>query len=159
MSKEDTKALICTRLGMLINVFGKRTSEVQKQALERVWCDALGNLPAQAITDGFNKAEHSCERFPTPKSLRALCTEFMPSGAWKYDFSPSVDEDGVEVLIDPDPTCTRCREPRSIHPTAKCQAWERSKLGDHRLMYRPQNCPEGRTFLEVLREVAGYISR
>jgi hypothetical protein len=123
-----------------------------------VFEEVLKNYPKAVIQKAFTKAESELERFPTPKIMRTICSESMPSQTWRYDFEPSVDYDAeseVRVLIDPDPTCSICREPKSIHPLKKCGRYTPSGLGDDRVMFRPQDCPEGREFLLKLRKIAG----
>lgn len=57
-------------------------------------------------------------------------------------------------MIDPDPNCKVCREPRSAHPTNTCTVYRSSGRGDDRVMFSPQDCPEGREFLAKLRNIA-----
>jgi hypothetical protein len=156
---EDKLSLISIRLQMLIDLFGKKVSDNGLEALKRVYCDALQNFTKQAISAGFSKVEKNCDRFPTPKLLAYVCQENMPSEAWRYSFSPYEDQDPetgetVSVIIDPDPTCYTCREPRSSHPSKRCKQYTKSGLGDDRVMFRPQDCPEGRAFLAKLKEIS-----
>ena len=130
MSLEDKRSLIGIRLQMLIDVFGKRVTDEGLEALKRVYGDALEKLPASTISQGFTRAEQECERFPTPKLLKDICSQFMPSSAWKYDYKPGKDANGIACLIDP------------------------TETGPIRFMYRPQDCAEGRAFLANLRKVA-----
>lgn len=121
---------------MLAEVYGKRPKPEQMEALKRVFCDALENLPESAISKGFSKAEQVLERFPTPKAMRELCSEFVPNEAWRRDYKAADGTDPetgdqVRVLIDPAPESPKDRS-----------------------MYRPQDCPEGRLFLLKLRSLA-----
>jgi hypothetical protein len=160
MDLESKRSLISIRLQMLIDVFGKRVTDEGLEALRRIYCDALENFPEKVICKGFSRAEQTLERFPTPKTLAGICGEAMPPQTWRYDFRPSEDVDPefgtpVKVLIDPDPNCAQCRAPKSEHPTSACKEYKTSGLGDDRVMFKPQDCPEGRAFLKKLREIAG----
>lgn len=152
--------VIRERVEMLAAVFSKKTTA----ELIVVWEQSLKEYPVSALKAAFTKAERNLERFPTPKTMRALCNENMPSQAWRYDFQPALKNDPetgkpVRVLIDPDPTCRNCRSPRSQHPYRKltesgdlkliCETYIGEK--EDRMMYRPQDCPEGREFLRVLK--------
>src|SRR6266568_2111735 len=120
MDLDSRRSLISIRLQMLITVFGKRTNDESLEALKRVFCEALENFPERVIMKGFGKAEQELDRFPTPKAMRTICAEVMPPNTWRYDYKPGVDPEGQECLIDPDPDCDNCHEPRSWHPSKKC---------------------------------------
>jgi hypothetical protein len=140
---------------MLCAVFGRRGSEERK----RVFCDALERFPLDVISRAFSIAEQELERFPTPRVMREICQRIAPSTSWKYFSRPSEDKDPetgkpVTVLIDPDPNCAVCREPKFAHPTKQCTVYHSSGLGDDRVMFSPQHCPEGREFLAELRNIA-----
>lgn len=153
-NRTDTE-IIRDRVEILAAVFNRKINE----QLILVFQDALRGYPKGALKRAFSKAETELEKFPTVKLMRTLCNGEMPSHAWQYTFTPSEDVDPefgntVRVLIDPDPTCSICREPKSIHPLRKCECYTPSGLGDDRVMFRPQDCPEGRTFLALLAEIA-----
>lgn len=76
MSLEDRRSLISIRVQMLITVFGKKVSLDSLTALTRVFCDGLDRFPVDCLVRGFTKAEQDLERFPTPKVMRELCSEF-----------------------------------------------------------------------------------
>jgi hypothetical protein len=145
---------------MLAAVFNHKVNE----NLIAVFQDALKGYPGGVLQSAFIKAERQLERFPTPKVMRSLCNEDMPSRAWRYDFAvgSGIDPESgreVQILIDPDPTCAVCREPQSAHPVKlatglNCQYFKPSSLGDSREMFRPQDCPEGRAFLTELKRIA-----
>jgi len=141
----DVNEYIRTRILMLAAVFNRKTSD----ELVEVFREILRGYPFNALQKAFSKAESTLERFPTPKMMRELCNEEMPSGLWRYDFKPGKDPNGVPCLIDPDPSCDSCREPKSLHPNRHCQIF-RDRL-DAKYMYRPQDCPEGRAFLAALK--------
>lgn len=142
----DLNEYIKVRVLMLAAVFNRKASD----ELVEVFREILSKYPFTALQKAFSKAESTLERFPTPKQMREMCNEEMPSSAWRYDFKPSHDPKGVPCLIDPDPCCDSCREPKSVHPHRKC-AFFQDRL-DAKYMYRPQDCPEGRGFLAALRE-------
>jgi len=145
------------RIEMLGAVFNRKITE----QLICVFQDILGRYPPSVLKRAFSKAELQMEKFPTPKMMAVLCGEETPSQAWKYDFRPSFDQDvdtgaEVSVLIDPDPTCRRCRSAKSEHPLkiGEIVICKEAVLrrGDE-VMYRPQDCPEGRAFLAKLRQL------
>ena len=144
---EGRRSLISIRLQMLITVFGKRTTDESLEGLKRVFCEALENFPERVILKGFGKAEQELDRFPTPRAMREICGEAMPPNTWRYHYEPGTDPEGNPCLIDPDPDCDHCNEPRSWHPSAKCPMFSGER---RKYMYRPQDCEEGREFLKQL---------
>ncbi len=142
----NQREIIQERIEMLAAVFSKKISA----QMIVVFQDALERYPKSALKKGFTKAEIGLERFPTPKIMRELCNSEMPSRNWRYNFIPSKDSEGTLCLLDPDPDCNHCREPRSLHPVKGCPGFEGSIY-----MYRPQDCPEGREFSAKFREIAG----
>jgi hypothetical protein len=144
--------IIDLRVKMLAAVFGRKITDDLIIVFKRV----LGVFSTRVLGKAFSKAEAELERFPTPKQMAAIAGELMPSGLWRYNFEPGEAPDPdtgmlVNVLIDPDPSCDVCREPRSRHPHDKCTGMV-DELYAH-AMYRPQDCPEGRAFLAVLRKI------
>lgn len=79
MSIEDRRSLISIRVQILITLFGKKVSPESQEALVRVFCDGLERFPADSLVRGFTKAEQDLDRFPTPKIMRELCSEFRTS--------------------------------------------------------------------------------
>jgi len=168
IDKMKRRNLVSTRVGMLITLFGRRVSEDGLATINQVYGDALEGFPIGAISSAFTKVEQEFEKLPSPKVMKELCQSFMMGSGWKYDFvrakgfDPETGE-SVDVLIDPDPTCRRCRNARSDHPFILIQKDGQRitlceepviKEGDE-IMYRPQHCPEGRAFLAKLKEIAG----
>ena len=167
MPVEDRRSLISIRVQMLITLFNKRISDEALSSVVRVFCDGLEHLPSEAITRGFSKAEQELDRFPTPRLMKDICSEFIPTNMWCYDFKPAISRDPetgeqVSILLDPDPNCARCREPRSKHPVVRvsggkvlftCRHYKESGRGNDEEMFRPQDCPEGRAFLKTLKEI------
>lgn len=150
---ESRRSFISIRIQMLISLFGKKTSDDTLEAIKRVFCDVLENFPQRVITKVFTRAERECERFPTPRQLAILASEEMPGNAWRYNFTKAkrLDPENVmfiDVLIDPDPLCQTCRIAKSEH-----KKQSHSYQGDE-VMYRPQDCPEGRAFLAKLKEIS-----
>jgi hypothetical protein len=128
--------------------YGKK----ENPTLLDIFVKHLVHLPESAIEKGFDKAEISFERFPTVKKIADMCGEFVSSQAWRYNFQPRKDSDGVPCLIDPDPDCDVCRKPWSQHPHEKCSGVV-DKL-HARFMYKPQDCEEGRAFLGAFKALA-----
>jgi hypothetical protein len=151
--------IISDRIEMLGAVFNRKITEELKQVFE----EALHGYSRGALKRAFIKAERQLERFPTPKIMRSLCNEETPAKTWRYEFEISADQNPegqeVTVLIDPDPVCYICREPKSVHPVKlssdRSCPFFKSELGDDRVMYRPQDCKEGREFLLKFRQIAG----
>lgn len=125
-SRSDAE-VIRDRVEMLGGIFGRKVTE----PLIAVFQDVLRGYPVSVLKNSFTKAESQCERMPTPKMMRAICNEEMPSQAWKYQYRPTVDRDGIKCWIDPDPP--------NKH---------------EELLYRAEDCPEGREFLAKLGEIA-----
>lgn len=144
----DIRMYIQTRVQILFAVFSKKSSE----ELVLVFQNRLEQFSQPVLRKVFDRCESELERFPTVKQVLGFCYTERPSETWRYNYVPSTDEHGVECLEDPDPNCSRCREPRSLHPHAKCQEYE-STLQNH-LLYRPQNCPEGKAFLALMESMA-----
>lgn len=142
----DTLEYIKARVLMLAAVFNRKASD----ELVEVFREVLRGYPFSALKGAFSKAESTLERFPTPKIMRELCNEEMPSNSWRYNFRPSTDPNGIACLIDPDPSCDFCREPLSMHPNKRCAAI--INLLPAKFMYRPQDCEEGREFLVKLEQ-------
>lgn len=130
MDKEAVRDLISIRLQMLINLFGRKVNEEQLEGMKRVYSDTLDRMPAYAITGGFTKAERTCDRLPTPKVMRELCGECLQGGN-NYDFREANGED------------PETKAPIKIRIDAK--------TGER--LYKAQDCPEGRTFLALLRQL------
>lgn len=130
MERENVTSLISIRLQMLINLFGRKVNDEQLESLKRVYCETLGRMPVGAITQGFSKAERTCERFPTPKLMRELCGEFI-HGTAGYDF----------------------REANGVDPETKQPIKVKIDNKTGEILYRAQDCPEGRQFLGLLREL------
>lgn len=132
MDREANRTLISVRVQMLIALFGKKVTDDGFESMKRVYCDSLENFETDAISGGFKKAEQGCERFPTPKAMRDLCAECSSSGTWRYNYTPS-------KAIDPE---TQKTVDVKIDPVTKD------------VLYRAEDCPEGRAFLAKLREIA-----
>ena len=127
--------IIRERVEMLAAVFSRKLSD----EMLIVFQEALHGYPKETLKRAFLKAERELDRFPTPKAMRLLCNEEMPSGAWKYHFTPKLGNDPetgkpIRILIDPDPMPGRARE-----------------------LYKAEDCPEGREFLAKLKEIAGKV--
>jgi hypothetical protein len=125
LNRDDLESYIRVRAMQLMFVFGKK----QNSEMARVFSEVLIHYPESVLMKAFSRAERECERMPTPKVMRALCNEEMPSQAWQYDFKRGIDPNRIPCLID---------------PTGK---------GDKKFMYRAEDCPEGRAFLAKLREI------
>lgn len=138
------REIIFDRIEMLAAVFNRKISE----QMIVVFQEALGKFSKSTLKAAFSKAEVELERFPTPKIMRSLCYGEMPSRTWRYSFTPSHDAQGVPCLLDPDPDCDHCREPRSKHPHEKCKGFDGSVY-----MYKPQDCEEGRAFLAKMKAI------
>jgi hypothetical protein len=119
---------VTMRVQILAEVFGKKYGD----ALVSVYVKHLAAFPIWILTKAFSRAETELERFPTPNVLLHMCGEAQPSGAWRYNFAPGFDLEGMPCLIDPDP------------PTPA-----------DRFMYKPQDCEEGRAFLASIKVIAG----
>lgn len=164
-SVETRRDYVSVRVQILASVFNRKISD----ELIRVFKDALERFPTKVMSEAFRKAEQQLERFPSPKLMQTICGECLPPQTWRYNFVPAKGRDPenkteVNILIDPDPSCARCREPRSEHPIRKtahgillftCQEYRASGLGNDEEMFLPQHCPGGRAFLSKLRELAG----
>lgn len=125
-SVDDRLSLISIRVQMLAAVFNRKTSD----AMVSVYKDALQGYPMPVLGKAFTQAEQTLERFPTPKIMRSLANEAMPSEAWRYRYSKAESRDPetgmvVTVLIDP-------------------------ASGDE--LFRMNDCPEGRAFAAKLGE-------
>jgi len=125
-SVEDRLSLISIRIQMLAAVFNRKTSD----EMVRVYKDALQGYPMTVLGKAFTFAEQTLERFPTPKVMRSLANEAMPSEAWRYRYRKAESNDPetgmiVPVLIDP-------------------------VNGDE--LFRMSDCPEGRAFQKKLLE-------
>ena len=147
-SVEDRESIVSIRVQMLAAVFGKKCPD----DLIAVFKKHLNKFPIPILSKAFTRAETELEKFPTPRIVISMCGEAMPSEMWRYNYQPGYDPDGVPCLIDPDPWCDMCRLPRSEHPTKTCLFVDNLNA---RYMYRADDCPEGRTFLAKLRELAG----
>jgi hypothetical protein len=115
--------IVRERIEMIGAVFNRKITET----LILVFQDALEGYPAAVLKKAFKKAELSLQHFPTPKIMRNLCNEEMPSDSWRYSYRTGQDADGTPYRIDP-------------------------ATGEK--LYRPQHCPEGREFLLTLRRLA-----
>jgi len=131
VDKEANRSLISVRIQMLMALFGKKVSDEGFESVKRVYCDALEGFASEAIMGGFRKAEQSCERFPTPKAIRELCSECSVSTLWRYTYNSS-------KAIDPE---TKQTVPVKIDPETR------------EILYKATDCPEGRAFLARLREL------
>jgi hypothetical protein len=155
--------LIKIRLQMLCLALGKRVPDGTVSDFTVPFVRVLENFSVGTITETFSRAETDLERFPTPRALLAIAKDLAPSqNNWRYNYAPAERPDpetdaSVNILLDPDPSCSVCRDPRSLHPSSRCQTWQDSppELGTNAEMYRPQDCPEGRAFLATLRTIAG----
>ena len=112
---------------MLAAVFNRKSNG----EMERVYKDALQGFPMPVLGKAFTKAEQQLERFPTPKMMRGLANESMPSETWRYRYQLVESHDpetgmAVQVLIDP-------------------------ATGDE--MFQMGDCPEGRAFHKKLLEI------
>lgn len=121
--------IIRDRVEMLGAVFNRKVTE----QLIAVFQDTLTGYPVSALKKAFTKAEGQLERFPTPKIMKLMCNEEMPSGAWKYHYRDAEGKDPetgrpIRIKIDPE-------------------------TGEK--LYRAGDCPEGRAFLEKLASIAG----
>ena len=125
--------IILTRVEMIGAVYSRKTSP----EMITVFQEALEGYPISVLKKAFLRAERELEKFPTPKTMRQLCNEEMPSNSWKYHYKqvPGTDpETGapITIYIDPDPLPGKSNE-----------------------LYRATDCPEGRRFLASPRELAG----
>lgn len=139
------RTIIRERIEMIAAVFSKKISE----EMILVFQSALERYPNEVLKRAFGKAETELERFPTPKAMRDYCNADMPSRGWAYDFVHSRDPEGIPCLLDPDPNCEHCRDPRSFHPTKTCDNFEGSIY-----MYKPEDCAEGRMYLAAVKAVS-----
>lgn len=87
----------------------------------------LNAYPVWILGKAFTRAETELERFPTVRWLMGACEQLKPSSMWRYSYKDSVDEAGVPCKLDPE-------------------------TGEK--LYLPQNCPEGREFLEAMAKLA-----
>jgi hypothetical protein len=118
---------------MLMGLFGKKITDDQLDTMKRVYFEALENMSTEAITGGFKRAEQTLDRFPTPRAMRDLCADCETGGLERYDYGDSRAIDpgtGQEVAVKIDPIT---RE----------------------ILYKAEDCPEGREFLATLRRIAG----
>jgi hypothetical protein len=120
--------IIRERIEFLGAALGRKITE----ELIVVFQDGLKGYPKSVLKRAFGKAEQQLEKFPTPKGMKKLCDEEMPSQGWRYQYKGAFDKDGVHCQVDPE-------------------------TGEK--MYRPQDCPEGREFLLELRRIAGKGKR
>src|SRR5207253_7090169 len=116
MDAEDLESYIRTRTGMLMVNYSKK----ENPTLIDVFVKHLKGVPFVALRGGFDRAEIAFDRFPTVKKVMELCGECLPSQLWRYNFRPGTDDNGVPVLIDPDPDCDICRKRSSEHPHPDC---------------------------------------
>lgn len=133
MDREANRTLISVRLQMLMSLFGKKVTDDGFESIKRVYCDSLENFATDAISGGFKKAEQNCERFPSARAMREFCTDCSASGLWRYNYTPSKAQDPeTKAIVDV-----------RIDPVTK------------EVLYKAEDCPEGRAFLVKLRELAG----
>ena len=132
--KDDRTAaeIIMTRVEMVGAVYSRKTSP----EMITVFQEALEGYPMSVLKKAFLRAERELEKFPTPKTMRQLCNEEMPSNSWKYNYKPvpgSDPETGapITIYIDPDPL-----------------------PGSSNELYMAYDCPEGREFMRVLKEMS-----
>ncbi len=123
--------IVRARIEMLGGVFSRKVSE----QMIMVFQEALAGYPKEVLKKAFQHAERELERFPTPKIMRALCNENMPSESWKYNYKEIDGKDPetgrpIKIRIDPAP----------IHKGEE-------------MLYRADDCPEGRAFLAAFREM------
>ena len=131
MDSEAVYSLISVRLQMLIHLFGRKVNEEQLDSMKRVYSETLGRMPLDAISRGFAKAERTCDRMPTPKLMRELCSEFI-SGGSRYHFGDGWGED----------------------PETKQRVRVKVDQDTGEVLYKAENCPEGREFLATLRRMS-----
>ena len=148
-SLDDRESIISIRIQMLAAVFSKKCPD----ELISVFKSNLNRFPITVLMKAFSRAETELERFPTPRIIASMCGEAMPSEMWRYDYKSGTDPDGVPCLIDPDPWCDNCRKSRNEHPNEACSYF----TDEHgaKYLYRPQDCPEGRGFLQKMSALAG----
>ena len=99
----------------------------ENHEMARVFVEVLSRYPEGVLKRAYSRAERELERFPSPKVMRQICNEEMPPQTWRYDYVRSKDNAGTPCLIDP-----------------ATKEW----------LYLPQDCNEGRLYLEVLAEIA-----
>lgn len=131
-SPEERDSFISIRTQMLALVFNRKCPSEMVEVYQR----ALRTFTIQTLERAFRRAENELERFPTPKTMTALCAESSPSQAWRYNYMPGTsvdDETGMPVNILIDPTAGNGVDPE---------------------MFRPQDCKAGRAFLAKLKEIA-----
>jgi len=119
--------LIRERVQSLCAVFHRKESE----ALEAVAVQHLGRFDSTTLRRAFNRLETDIEKFPSIRQMRSFCVEEMPSEAWQYNYERVVVKDPEGKLVD---------------------ATKDPKTGE--ILYRPQDCTEGRIFLAALRALA-----
>jgi hypothetical protein len=144
----DARTYIETRVRLLFAVFNRRASD----ELVEVFKNRLEQFSKEVLRKVFDQCESELEKFPTVKHVLMRCYEQRPSGAWRYNYVPTVDHEGIPCLRDPDPACSDCNKLRSEHPHKQCSGWV--SRNNNKFLYLPQNCPEGREFLKLLREMA-----
>jgi len=120
-------------IGIRVQMLGQALGGKMTDEKIRVFKDALERFPTRVMSVAFTRAEQQLERFPTPKLMQTICGECMPSNSWMYDYKKRESRDPetgrtITVAIDP-------------------------VTGDQ--LFRPQDCPEGRAFLNKFRELAG----
>lgn len=145
---ESIESIISIRTQMLMAVFGKK----ENADLVSVFKRHLNRYPTWILGKAFTRAETELERFPTVRWLVGACEQLKPSSVWKYSYKDSTDDEGIPCKIDPDPDCDVCRKSWSQHPHEKC-----SEVVDKlhaKFMYKPQDCPEGREFLQAMARLA-----
>lgn len=129
---ESTADIIRQRVEMLCDIHHKKMTD----GLLVVFVNHLEHFPAWILRKAFARAESELEKFPTPKKMIGLCSELLPSLVnWHSPYRPAVAKDPetgkmVNVLVD----------------------------SKNEVMFRAQDCPEGRTFLVKLREIAKKLA-
>lgn len=129
---ESTAEIIRQRIEMLCDIHHKKMTD----GLVVVFVNHLEKYPAWVLRKAFAKAESDLEKFPTPKKMIQICSELLPSSMdWNTPYKTAVAKDPetgkmVNVLVD----------------------------SKNEVMFRAQDCPEGRTFLVKLREIAKKLA-
>jgi hypothetical protein len=101
-----------------------------------VWQERLGMFANWILEKSFRSIEGSDEKFPTVSRCLKVCRENKPyESEFSYDdknrFTFTKDKDDIPCILDIENKC---------------------------LLYRAEDCPEGREFLAKLKEVSQAVS-
>ena len=164
-SLNETHSLINTRIDMLLSLFNKRLKPDALGATKRVYCEVLEHFPPGIISAAFTKAEREFERWPTPKRMAGVCNEMMPPHStapvlvcrlckpdgWKL----IVTGEAVHDLIGSQNKLTGETRTVQQHQAVRCDHFgERTFYGNEEV-FKADDCPEGREFLAMFKQIAG----